>query len=678
MSYDDSMLDIYFFENEQLLENLENLMLSGEKDSVLSPREIDEVFRIMHTIKGASSMMSFDNLFHITHSVEDLFSLIRDNNGNCPNWSDVFDIVLNTIDFVKKEFAKIQAGQANDGDPKWLMDKIEEHLKVMSGKDESSPTPDESSDAKPSVPETSAEISDAEALQQPCYKIKIVFDEDCKMENIRALGIVTALKKQCSRIAHVPEDLDADSACFHIVENGFIAFVRSAENPDSLKQLIEETLFVNSFSVIPVDNDNEEIPVSLRAPKPVETSSNKNEPAQSSAEIITKQNFISVNVNKLDSLMDLVGELVTTESMVTRSPDLAGLQLNNFETAARQLQSLTSELQGVVMSMRMLPVSNIFFKMQRIARDTSKKVGKNINLVLIGEETEVDKNIIDSLSDPLMHLIRNSIDHGIELPEDRLQKGKPEQGRVTLEAKNTGEDVMIIVSDDGKGLDHKQIIKKAKDKGLINKPESEISEKEAFSYIFLPGFSTNSEVTEFSGRGVGMDVVRKGIEKLGGTISIESAQDEGTTISIRIPLTLAIVDGMRLTVGSMRLIAPMISIRESFVPDIKNVFLDPEGNEMIMIRGECYSILRLHKFFGVEDAKTDIADGILIMIDSDISTFCILADRIIGEQQVVVKPLPEYIQKKAENLNGISGCTILGDGKISLIMNVNNLRSVAV
>ena len=370
--------------------------------------------------------------------------------------------------------------------------------------------------------------------------------------------------------------------------------------------------------------------------------------------------------------------MVTTESMVTRSPDLAGLQLNNFETAARQLQSLTSELQGVVMSMRMLPVSNIFFKMQRIARDTSKKVGKNINLVLIGEETEVDKNIIDSLSDPLMHLIRNSIDHGIELPEDRVQKGKPEKGRVTLEAKNTGEDVMIIVSDDGKGLDHKQIIKKAKDKGLVTKPESEISEKEAFSYIFLPGFSTNSEVTEFSGRGVGMDVVRKGIEKLGGTISIESAKDEGTTISIRIPLTLAIVDGMRLTVGSMRLIAPMISIRESFVPDIKNVFLDPEGNEMIMIRGECYSILRLHKFFCIEDAKTDIAEGILIMIDSDSSTFCILVDRIIGEQQVVVKPLPEYIQKKAENLNGISGCTILGDGKISLIMNVNNLRSVAV
>ena len=665
MSYDDSMLDIYFFENQQLLEKLEELMLRGEKGSVLSPSEIDEVFRIMHTIKGSSSMMSFDNLFHITHSVEDLFSLIRDNGGNCSDWSDIFDIVLNTVDFVKKEFAKIQAGQSNDGDPDSLMARIEEHLKHMQQKDDT---------AQASPAAAAPAFTEGAAANLPCYKIKLTFEPECKMENIRAIGIVAALNKLCPKVTHIPEDLDSDTASTEIVESGFTAFVQSSENPDTLKQLINETLFVQNYSVLPIEQDNEELPECMRQPKPaVVKNTAKSEAAQPTTEIIAKQNFISVNVNKLDSLMDLVGELVTTESMVTRSPDLAGLHLNNFETAARQLQSLTSELQNVVMSIRMLPVSTIFFKMQRIARDTSKKVGKNVNLVLIGEETEVDKNIIDSLSDPLMHLIRNSIDHGIESPEERIKKGKPEQGRVTLEAKNTGEDVMIIVSDDGKGLDYKEIIKKARDKELITKPESEISEKEAFSYIFLPGFSTNSEVTEFSGRGVGMDVVRKGIEKLGGSIFLDSTKDEGTTISIRIPLTLAIVDGMRLTVGPLSLIAPMISIRESFVPDISNVFLDPEGNEMIMIRGECYSILRLHKFFDIEDAITDIADGILIMIDSDINTFCILVDQIIGEQQVVVKPLPEYIQKKATNLNGISGCTILGDGKISLIMNVNNL-----
>jgi two-component system chemotaxis sensor kinase CheA len=284
--------------------------------------------------------------------------------------------------------------------------------------------------------------------------------------------------------------------------------------------------------------------------------------------------------------------------------------------------------------------------MQRIVRDTSKKVGKKVNLVLIGEETEVDKNIIDSLTDPLMHLIRNAIDHGIETSEERLKKGKPEHGRITLEAKNTGEDVMIIVSDDGKGLDADALIQKAKDKGLITKSRNEISEKEAYSYIYLPGFSTKETVTEFSGRGVGMDVVREGIEKLGGNISIDSTKDEGTTISIRIPLTLAIVDGMRLTVGPLSLIAPMISIRESFVPDIGNVFLDPEGNEMIMIRGECYSIVRLHKFFGIEDAKTEIAEGILIMIDSDVHTFCILSIRSSGNSRSSSSRCPNISRKR--------------------------------
>ncbi len=666
MSYDDSMLEVYIFENQQLLEKLESLMLCGEQGSALSKGDIDEVFRIMHTIKGSSSMMSFDNLFHITHSAEDLFSKIRDNGGVCADWSDVFDIVLETVDFMKKEFAKIQAGQPNDGDPTVLMNRIGEQLKLMTGTGEGLP-------AQNALAVMVSSAHDDAMLQQAYYKIKAAFEPDCKMENIRAFGILTALSKLCTKIAHIPQDLDGEAAGPFIAENGFTLFVRTAENPDHIKKLIDATLFLRSSSVIFMEDDNEEIPESIRLPKSAAAEGIARLKSEPSGETITKQNFISVNVNKLDSLMDLVGELVTTESMVTRSPDLAGLHLSNFETAARQLKSLTSELQTVVMSIRMLPVSTIFYKMQRIVRDTSKKVGKNVNLILIGEETEVDKNIIDSLSDPLMHLVRNSIDHGIESPEERRLKGKPEQGRVTLEARNTGEDVMIIVSDDGKGLDSKELIRKAKEKGLVTKPESDISEKEAFSYIFLPGYSTKKEVTELSGRGVGMDVVRKGIEKLGGSICVESTKDEGMTISLRIPLTLAIVDGMRMTVGPLSFITPMLSIRESFVPDAKNVFFDPEGKEMIMIRGECYSILRLHKFFGIEGARTEIADGILIMIDSDMNTFCVLVDQIIGEQQVVVKPLPEYIQKKTENLSGISGCTILGDGRISLIMDVNNL-----
>lgn len=223
------------------------------------------------------------------------------------------------------------------------------------------------------------------------------------------------------------------------------------------------------------------------------------------------------------------------------------------------------------------------------------------------------------------------------------------------------------------GLDRSAIQRKAIEKGLIAKAESSIADKSLFSYIFLPGFSTKDEATEFSGRGVGMDVVHKSVEKLGGSIFVDSQQGQGTVFTIRIPLTLAIVDGMRLMVGPLSFIVPMVSIREAFVPDEKDVFIDPDGSEMIMIRGECYPILRLYDFFGIDSAITNISDGILVLIESDSSTLCIFVDRLIGEQQVVVKPFPEYIQKIASNLDGVSGCTILGDGRISLIINVNNL-----
>jgi two-component system chemotaxis sensor kinase CheA len=319
MSYDESMLEVYIFENQQLLEKLEDLMLRGEKGSALSKKEIDEVFRIMHTIKGSSSMMSFDNLFRATHCVEDMFSLIRDNGLQFQDWSDIFDIVLNTIDFIKKEFAKIQNGQANDGDPDWLIEQIREHVAAISGREEAP-------SAQPSAETYPAAVPAAEdATHLPCYKIKLAFEPDCKMENIRAIGIVAALKKLCKKIAHTPEDLDAESACPYIVENGFSVFVRTDENPDRLKQLLNETLFVQSFSILPVDNDNVELPDCLRQRKAASVKQSvKNEAAQASPEVMTKQNFISVNVNKLDSLMDLVGELVTTESMVTRSPTSRG------------------------------------------------------------------------------------------------------------------------------------------------------------------------------------------------------------------------------------------------------------------------------------------------------------------------------------------------------------------
>jgi two-component system chemotaxis sensor kinase CheA len=305
----------------------------------------------------------------------------------------------------------------------------------------------------------------------------------------------------------------------------------------------------------------------------------------------------------------------------------------------------------------------------------SKKLSKEARLVIAGAETEVDKNIIDHIADPLMHLIRNCVDHGLETPEERKAKGKPETGTVTLEAKSTGGDVLILVRDDGAGLDREKILAKARKQGLIKKPESELSDREIFSYIFLPGFSTNENVTEFSGRGVGMDVVSRNIGAVGGTVTAESRPDAGTTITLRIPLTLAIIDGMTVRVGKSVYTVPVKSIRESFRAKKEDVFRDPDGNEMILIRGKCFPVLRLHEFYRVKDGVTEIAEGILILVENDEKGLCIFVDELLGQQQVVVKAMPNYI-KNLRRVRGLAGCTLLGDGSISLILDVAGLFQI--
>jgi two-component system chemotaxis sensor kinase CheA len=302
----------------------------------------------------------------------------------------------------------------------------------------------------------------------------------------------------------------------------------------------------------------------------------------------------------------------------------------------------------------------------------SKKLDKEVQLNIIGEETEVDKNIIEHISDPLMHLVRNAVDHGIEAPEERLAKGKQRAGVITLEAKNAGSDVLIIVKDDGKGLNKEKILKKAKENNLIFKNEEDMTDKEIFNLILLPGFSTKEKVTEFSGRGVGMDVVIKNIEAVGGSLSVDSSREKGTVMILKIPLTLAIIDGMNIKVGGSRYTLPTISIKESFRPMEGDFFKDPDGNEMIMVRGQCYQVRRHHELYRVQTKVTSFSEGIIIMVEQDDKKIGIFADELLGQQQVVVKALPQYIQN-FKKVKGLAGCTLLGDGSISLILDISRL-----
>ena len=353
---------------------------------------------------------------------------------------------------------------------------------------------------------------------------------------------------------------------------------------------------------------------------------------------------------------------------------MQNLKLDNFMKSARQLRKLTDDLQDIAMSLRMVPVSGTFQKMNRVVRDMKKKLNKDVRLTLVGENTEVDKTIVDSISDPIMHIVRNSVDHGIEeTREERIAAGKDPQGEVILAASHTGSEVIITITDDGRGMDTEKILAKAERNGILTKPASEYSKKEILSLLMLPGFSTNEEVTEFSGRGVGMDVVKKNVESVGGTISISSEFGQGSVTTLKIPLTMAITDGMEISVGKSLFTIPIANIRQSLKIQREEVILDAGGNEIVKCLGEFYPIIRVHELYNIETEKTNIEDGILIWVESADKSFCLFVDELLGEQQVVVKPLPSYLNSFNIKNSGIGGCTLLGDGNISLILDIGNL-----
>ncbi len=678
MNVDESMLEVYIYETQQLLESLEDTLLRGENEKRLDSDDINEVFRVMHTIKGASAMMEFENMSKLAHSLEDMFSFIREFGAPQSEWPNIFDLVFAAVAFFNNEVAKLQSKAPMDGDASGIFERIAVQLERL----KNAPSED-----VPSKANESAQVKGAGNIapetprsDAPCYKIKVVFQENSQMENLRAFGVVQSLKNVSLCTATVPADLNAENAAQEIVRNGCLIFIQTNENPDRIKEIVEGTLFLKSYSVVPIEIDDEEVPETMRRKK----DNGHDESAQSKAsngqtsdntivETVSKQNFISVNVNKLDTLLNIVGEIVTAQSMVINNADFGDAPHDSFDSAAQQLHALINELQDIVMNIRMIPVSTLFQKMRRLVRDMAKKFDKDIDLELIGEETEVDKNVIDYLSDPLLHIIRNSVDHGIEDRETRKKAGKPPRGKITLEAHTTGSDVIVTISDDGKGLQRDKILKKAHEKGLISKTDEEMTDKEVFSLIFLPGFSTKDEVTEFSGRGVGMDVVRKNISLIGGSISLESEPGKGTTHIIRIPLTLTIIDGMKFNVGAMNFIVPTVSVRSAIQPDLNSIFKDPDGNEMVLLQENCYPLLRLNQFFNVEGGVTELSEGMIMLITSEEKDFCIFFDHLDGEYQVVVKSLPSYLKHCSSSLDGIGGCAILGDGSINLIIDVNSL-----
>jgi len=373
---------------------------------------------------------------------------------------------------------------------------------------------------------------------------------------------------------------------------------------------------------------------------------------------------VKIEARKLDSLMDMVGELVIAQSMIRQNPALLSLPDPKLHQDIGQLARITSELQKTAMALRMVPIRQAFQKMIRLVRDLAKKSGKRVQLQMEGEETEIDRNMVEEIYEPLVHMVRNAIDHGIEPPEERRARGKPEEGTVLLRAYHKGGNIVIEISDDGRGLDPEKILKRAREQGLVAEGE-ELSDKEVLHLIFRPGFSTAEEVTDVSGRGVGMDVVKKAVEKLRGRIEVESTSGEGSTFTLRLPLTLAIIDGMVLRVGEERCILPTLSIQEALKPSREQCFTVTGKGEMIKVRDELLPLVRLHTLFGLPDGRPPW-EALVIVAESEGRKKCLLADEVLGKQEVVIKSLGEAFGA----VKGVAGGAIMGDGRVGLILDV--------
>ncbi len=696
-SGNDSILDMYLYETNTLLEQLDGILLAAEQADTFSQDSVNEIFRIMHTIKGSSAMMEFNNIMTVAHRIEDLFFIIREKTIDVVPEQlrpELFDMIFQAVDFFRGEIEKVENGEPLSDSIDSIVDKINSLIDKIQGNG----GPEAAGPAKPAVAAESAESAAAPAAAAPApepadaaypFGVHVLFDEGSGMENLRAFMLLNGLRDYAGDFISFPENVETDaSTSEYIAEQGFMVWFKTREERDHAIPGVKSAGSVRSYEMVDaqapavsapepaaVTPEPAAVQPAPAAPAPAAQAAPAAKPAAKTQH--AKESLISVNLSKLDQLMAVVSEIVITESMVTSSPDLKGLRLDNFTKSARDLRKLTDDLQDVSMSLRMVPVSSTFQKMNRIVRDMSKKLNRPAKLVLIGEDTEVDKTIVDGISDPIMHIVRNSMDHGLEENQaDRIAAGKDPVGEIILSARHTGSEVIIEIKDDGRGADTQAILNKAIRQGLAS-PDMDYSQKEILNFMMMPGFSTNTEVTEYSGRGVGLDVVKKNVAEVGGTVSLTSEFGKGMTTTLKIPLTMAIMDGMEVSVGESLFTIPINSILSSIKVTADQIVYDPARGEMMKIRDNYYPVIRAKDIFQMPNGRDNVEEGIMIWVEAGERSYCLFVDELLGEQQIVVKPLPSYVNSFNVKSYGITGCSILGDGSISIILDMANLYNAA-
>ncbi|RJT21320.1 chemotaxis protein CheA [Buttiauxella izardii] len=642
----------FFDEADELLADMEQHLLNllpEAPDSEL----LNAIFRAAHSIKGGAGTFGFSVLQETTHLMENLLDDAR--RGEMQLSTDIINLFLETKDIMQEQLDAYKNSQEPDAESFDYICKALRQL-ALEAKGETL------------APPAKLTVVEKETVEKPPAsdgKLRITItglkasELDLLLEELGNLGSLSEVEKGANSVTATMETtVSADDI------SAVLCFVIEPEQIEFLPLPTAATVEV-------IDAVEEPVALAVNAPQPVAIPAAPRVEREAKATRVNESSSIRVAVEKVDQLINLVGELVITQSMLAqRSNELDPVEHGELITSMGQLQRNARDLQESVMSIRMMPMEYVFSRFPRLVRDLASKLDKQVELTLQGSSTELDKSLIERIIDPLTHLVRNSLDHGIETPEKRVAAGKSAVGNLILSAEHQGGNICIEVSDDGAGLNRERILAKALSQGM---PVHEnMSDDEVGMLIFAPGFSTAEQVTDVSGRGVGMDVVKRNIQEMGGHVEIKSQANIGTTIRIMLPLTLAILDGMSVKVCDEVFILPLNAVMESLQPKEDDLHPLAGGERVLEVRGEYLPLVELWKVFDVNGAKTEATQGIVVILQSAGRRYALLVDQLIGQHQVVVKNLESNYRK----VPGISAATILGDGSVALIVDVSALQGL--
>lgn len=671
-------LDLFLQEAEEQLEILEQETLKLEQEP--SQERLSIIFRAAHTLKGSSRAMGFSNFAGVTHEMENVLDLLR--SGKLAVTTEIADAILKCLDTLVEIKAQIADGKGDTIDCAHLVAELQAIAAGESAPAGAQAAPAPASEFEPQFPEEIVAALEEASRLNPVYKVVFTLRDDCVMKFVRAFMAISVVEDGGELLATYPDHEALEAEAF---ERHFALVFQHQNSPELLNTKFSGIGEVESFLIEEWSRPKPAAPVAApaaaeadAAPAPaaaVVPAAGENK-ADTGKKAETGQT-VRVDVARLDDLMNLVGELVIDRTRVAQ----IGAQLaakydldENVEALAEtvgHITRITSDLQDQIMKARMLPIETVFNRFPRMVRDLAQKVGKDIKLELEGGDTELDRSVIEVIGDPLLHILRNSVDHGVETPDDREAAGKPKQGHIVVRARHQENHIVIEIEDDGRGIDHERVRQKAIDQGLVSREAAErLTEKECLQFIFASGLSTAQQVSDISGRGVGMDIVRSNIQKLGGIIDVETTIGVGTKFSLRLPLTLAIIRGLLVKVSGVVYVIPLGSVIETLLVPKKDI-QTVHRREVVVIRGMTTPLVRLREVFNTRNFAAPVNEdpSYVVIVGLAEQRIGFVVDSLIGEQEVVIKSLNRF----CGDVRGISGATILGNGNVALIVDVNGI-----